>query len=57
MHLASEPGLRDAFLGLSGEKTGVTVEGMAARVADSLNKVGHKFLSNATMFDCDLQLK
>ena len=45
MHLASEPGLRDAFLGLSGEKTGVTVEGMAARVADSLSKVGHKFLS------------
>ena len=39
MHFASEPGLRDAFAGLTGEKEGVTVEEMARRIAVSLNKV------------------
>ena len=39
MHFASEPGLRDAFAGLTGEKEGVTVEDMAGRIAVSLNKV------------------
>ena len=39
MHFASEPGLRDAFAGLTGDKEGVTVEEMAGRIAVSLNKV------------------
>ena len=41
LHLASEPGLRDAFAGLTGEREGVTVEEMARRVAVSLNKVSY----------------
>ena len=41
LHFASEPGLRDAFAGLTGEREGVKVEEMARRVSVSLNKVGH----------------
>ena len=39
LHFASEPGLRDAFAGLTGEREGVKVEEMARRVSVSLNKV------------------
>ena len=42
LHFASEPGLKDAFAGLTGEKEGgVKVEEMARRVAASLNKVSY----------------